>query len=120
MLEYAGEPFEWGSLDCCHFAAKVAERITGVDYSAGFDYWSEQGAETIIERFGDLTGLVSHILNRSHVEISALDVGDPCLVRIPIQGDLLGIYNGNNAIVKMKARAYQVERKRVMWGWNIG
>lgn len=120
MLEHAGEPFEWGSLDCCQFAAKVAERITGVDYSTGFDYWSEKSAETIIENFGDLTGLVTHILERDAVELGALEVGDPCLVRIPIQGDLLGVYNGTNAIVKMKARAHQVDRNRVMWGWKLG
>ena len=26
MLEYASDPFSWGVLDCCQFAAKVAEK----------------------------------------------------------------------------------------------
>lgn len=120
MIEYAGEPFQWGVLDCCQFAARVAEQITGRDYSEGFEYWSESQAEAIISRSGDLSSLVSAILGQEPVSIEELEVGDPCLVSIPVQGEMMGVFNGRNAIIKMKARAHQVDSSRILKGWHLG
>ena len=54
MLSFANEPFKYGTLDCCLFAAKVAEKITGIDYSAGFDNYTEDDAAEYISQAGSL------------------------------------------------------------------
>ena len=54
MLSFANEPFKYGTLDCCLFAAKVAEKITEIDYSAGFDNYTEDDAAEYISQAGSL------------------------------------------------------------------
>ena len=120
MLEYAGDPFAWGVLDCCQFAAKVAEKITGIDYSKGFFYASEDDAEGIINSANGLENLVTKILGVDSVDVEFLDVGDPVLVNIPVMGDMIGIFNGTHAIIKLKQRAVLIEGRRISKGWNLG
>ncbi|MGF7180380.1 DUF6950 family protein [Tunturiibacter psychrotolerans] len=46
LLESAGEPFKWGSNDCCLYAANAILACTGVDIASDFRgiYKSEFGA----------------------------------------------------------------------------
>ena len=120
MLEYAGDPFAWGVLDCCQFAAKVAEKITGTDFSKGFFYASEDDAEGIINSANGLENLVTKILGVDSVGVEFLDVGDPVLVDIPVMGNMIGVFNGNHAIIKLKQRAVLIEGQRILKGWHLG
>lgn len=120
MLEYAGQPFSWGILDCCQFAAKVAEKITGTDYSKGFCYASEDDADGIINSTDGLENLVTKILGVNSVDVSCLEIGDPVLVDIPATGNMLGVFNGTHAIIKLKQRAVLIEGRRILKGWHIG
>ena len=120
MLEYAAEPFTWGVLDCCQFAAKVAEKITGTDYSKGFLYASEDAAEEIINSADGLENLITEILKSESVSVDFLKVGDPVLLNIPVMGNMIGVFNGNDAIIKLKQRAVLIQRSRISKGWNLG
>jgi hypothetical protein len=55
------KPFEWGTFDCCMFAADAVLALTGVDLAADFrgKYSDEAGAQAFIATYGDLAALVS-------------------------------------------------------------
>lgn len=58
LLEYAecaaGVPFEWGSHDCCTFAAGAIEAMTGVDPMPEFrgHYNDKEGADEALKTIG--------------------------------------------------------------------
>ena len=60
--DMTGVNFQYGELDCCLFAALVAEVITGKDYAAEFDYDSEEEAQEIMDEHGGLDGLLTNLL----------------------------------------------------------
>jgi hypothetical protein len=55
-----GEPFAWGSNDCCCFISGAVEAMTGVDPMAEYrgTYDSEAGALAILERDGGLEAIM--------------------------------------------------------------
>jgi len=57
-----GANFKYGELDCCLFAALVAEKLTGKNYAEEFSYDSEEEAYQIIEEKGGLAGLLTYLL----------------------------------------------------------
>lgn len=119
MLECASQPFEWGVLDCCLFAARVAERIEGVDYAAGFSHHDENSAAQYIATAGGLEQLITTTLDRDPVEINQLQCGDPVLLNLPTVGDVLGVYNGSDAIVKTPNHAIIISSSRILKGWQL-
>jgi len=119
MLSFANEPFKYGTLDCCLFAAKVAEQITGIDYSAGFDNYTEDDAAEYISEAGSLSDLVSKLLNRTPVDPDQLAIGDPVLVRIPVIGDVIGIVSTGSVIVKSNHGAMRINLDRAVHGWSL-
>ncbi len=119
MLSFANEPFKYGTLDCCLFAAKVAEQITGIDYSAGFDNYTEDDAAEYISEAGSLSDLVSKLLSRTPVDPDQLAIGDPALVRLPVIGDAIGIVSAESAIVKSNHGAVRISFDRIIHGWSL-
>ena len=117
LLEYANAPFSYGVLDCCLFAARVAERITGIDYAQRFTHKTESEAYTYIAEYGDLSGLISDTLGLDPVGVESLEIGDPVLVKFPIVGELIGVFMGRDAICKTQGGT--VTSDRIVWGWNL-
>lgn len=119
MLKCANQPFEYGNLDCCLFAARVAQEIEGVDYGALFDHANEAEAYQYIDEAGGLQQLITNTLGRDPVDVDELDHGDPCLVRFPGVGDMLAVYSTIGAICKTKHATVTVPLERIKTGWNL-
>lgn len=59
-------PFEWGTWDCCQFAAEAVLALTGADHRTAFPtYASEQEALDLIAGHGGLESLLSTVLGDS-------------------------------------------------------
>lgn len=119
MLQYANETFEYGVLDCCQFAAKVAEKIEGIDYSRLFAYASEAEAYEFISDAGNLKELVTGILGREPVDVASLVTGDPVLLQLPIVGEMIGIHTNEAAIVKTPKGAVKINLEKAVCGWSL-
>lgn len=119
MLEYASDPFSWGVLDCCQLLQKWLKNY-GNRLQQRFFYASEDDAEGIINSANGLENLVTKILGVDSVGVEFLDVGDPVLVDIPVMGNMIGVFNGNHAIIKLKQRAVLIEGQRILKGWHLG
>lgn len=119
MLAYANEPFKYGTLDCCLFAAKVADLVEGVDYSKLFKHSDEAGAMEYIDEAGGLKGLISKTLNRQPCDVAELQTGDPVLLSLPILGELLGVYVKGNVIVKTPKGALKINAEKIKCGWRL-
>lgn len=120
MLSIATDAFSYGSMDCCQFAAKVAHEITGVDYSQGFKYASEQEAQSIILEYGGFEEMVSGILNKQPTSIDNLQHGDPVLVDFPHVGLLLGVFARTILLVKTTKAVVPVPVSKALKGWSLG
>ncbi|BDM66219.1 hypothetical protein NFHSH190041_36710 (plasmid) [Shewanella sp. NFH-SH190041] len=59
-------PFSWGEWDCALMAADAVVEMTGHDYAEAlrFQYHSSAGALKLIQPYGDLCGLISHLLGQ--------------------------------------------------------
>jgi len=119
MLEFANSPFEWGEMDCCLFAAKIAHKITGVDYSVLFDHTTEAEAQVFIEKYGSLEKLITHTLGRDPVDVEQLKAGDPVLVSLPIIGDVIGVFVGHQVLCKSPNGTLSVNVNRIKMGWRL-
>lgn len=109
--------FEYGRSDCCKFAAHVVSEITGRDYSAKFDYHSEDEAAALIEHHGGLAGLISHILGVPSGD--NYSDGDPVMIRLPVVGDAMGIKLGAFAVCLTRKGLTKVPQRHIIEGWPI-
>ena len=118
LRRVAAKPFEYGVMDCMQFAAAVAHEITGVDYSAGFEYVGEGEANRIIRGSGSLRELVSEILGKSPVPVNELDIGDPVLMHI--KRDLMGVMLGGDRVaLKTEGAILPVSVCHAVCGWRL-
>lgn len=90
-------PFEWGSNDCCLFAADAVQAMTGSDHAAELrGYGSALEAARLIEARGGLERIASDALGEPVAPVFA-SVGD--VVLIENEGrDLLALCNGTTAL----------------------
>lgn len=120
MNAFAQNKFEYGSLDCCQFAARVAKEITGVDYSAGFEYDSETDAQHIIDQYGSFEEMVTSIIGKEPVAVSELTHGDPLILNLPTVGRIMGIYATHFALCKTTKSVSKVPLRFAEKGWRLG
>ena len=119
MLDIANEPFEFGRVDCCLFAASVARRITGTDYGAAFDHTDEAGAQRYIDDAGGLEQLITKTLGCEPTEaLESLRDGDPVLVDV-VGEQMIGVLAAGVAIIKTSAGTLRVYPKRILKGWKL-
>lgn len=93
--------FEWGSHDCCLFAADWVALVTGKDPAQAFrhSYSSAMGAHDIYTQFGGVPALVRHCLRDAgfvRVSQEQASAGD-LIVRESGQGKCVGIVLGLNS-----------------------
>lgn len=84
-------PFSWGTHDCCAFAARVVEAITGQDFmGAPFaPYETEAEAQEILAEFGGVEGIAGLCLDQP-IPVNFASRGDVMLMPTE-RGDALGI-----------------------------
>lgn len=115
----ATEEFRYGQTDCCQFAARVAQEITGVDHARLFHYDSETAAQSIINEFGSLEAMVTSVLGAPSL-VEDLQDGDPVLVRLPvINQDALGIRMRDKALCKTARNVIFVPAGHIITGWGL-
>ena len=108
--------FEYGDADCCQFAAFIVKEMTGKDYISQFTYDSEEKANELISGEGALVDLVGTVLGEPS---DNLKDGDPCVVDLPIIGQVCGIkYQGS--VVCLTARGMkQIPDRYLISGWSV-
>jgi len=110
-----GEDFKYGDLDCCLFAALVAQDISGHDYAADFDYDSEEDAASIIEEHGGLEKLLTSLLGEPTSNVPR--PGDTVL--LDLEEPTVGVWYMRNPIVRGPKRFYEVPGSKVVRVWAI-
>ena len=108
--------FNYGDADCCQFAAFIVNELTGKDYAADFRYQSELEADNIINKFNGLKGLIVSILGEPSNELKD---GDPCLVAIPLSGELMGVKLGSTVVALTKKGMIRIHERYLVCGWSI-
>jgi len=120
LLEFANEPFEWGKNDCIAFTARIIERVTHINpmhiLGTTYEYDTEEGAQEIIDRHGDMEGLMIHALGKPCHKWE-LNAGSPILANIPLVGDIAGMWLSNTAIVKSKNGVVEIGMRHIKVGW---
>ena len=81
-------PFEWGSNDCCMFAVKAVEVMTGKDHGKPYrGYKTALGAHKRLEKHGGVEG------------IATIELGEPKSVLFAKRGDVLSVLSGENLLL---------------------
>jgi len=108
--------FNYGDADCCQFAAFIVNEITGKNYASQFKYNSEAQAESIISRKGKLVDLIESVLGEPSDDLKD---GDPCVLDLPIIGQVCGIkYQGSVVCLTAKGMKQLPDRYLVL-GWSV-
>ena len=108
--------FSYGDADCCQFAAFIVKELTGKDYSEHFKYESEAQAEVLIGREGELVDFIGSILGKAS---SDLKDGDPCIVDIPMIGQVCGIKLSDNVVCLTEKGMTQIPDRYLVAGWSL-
>ena len=108
--------FNYGDADCCQFAAFIVNEMTGKNYASQFKYESEAQAEVLVGREGELVDFIESVLGEPSEDIKD---GDPCVVDLPIIGQVCGIkYQGS--VVCLTARGMkQIPDRYLISGWSV-
>ena len=107
--------FKYGDADCCQFIAFVVKELTGKDYAAGFQYESEVQAEMLVEREGDLVDFIGSILGKP---VEQPEDGDPCVVDLPIVGQVCGIKLTDYIVCLTTKGMARVPDRYLIAGWR--
>jgi hypothetical protein len=86
LADNSSRPFEWGTYDCCLFAANVFEVLTGVDPAKELrgTYSSARQAAVILSEHGCMEALVEELLQpfaAETVPVLCAQRGDVVLVK---------------------------------------
>ena len=114
-----GFDFAAGQLDCCQFAGEVARRLTGKNPAELFDYSSAGDADQLIAEYGDLQNIVSSRLGAAVSDFDALQDGDPCMVDLPMIGDLLGVKFQSDIVCKSAHKVVRADPRYFVAGWPL-
>lgn len=107
--------FNYGDADCCSFVAHVASELTGRDYRRFITYASEREAYDIIEAHGGFEALMDSVFKvRGEPQ-----EGDPCLLNIPIVGEIMGIKYQNSVVCVTKHGLTQIKERYIVRSWNL-
>lgn len=114
----ASMPFEWGSNDCCTFAAGAVEALTGRNPMAGFAaYGDEISAARLIHGGGGLQALATSLLGQPTSPLMA-GVGD--VVILMNEGrELLAVCNGTSALAPGPAGTVVLGMSAAVAVWKI-
>lgn len=92
------KPFEWGTHDCCAFAAKVVFELTGVDYFAQYaGYTNALEAAHLLKKYGGVRGIATLALGAEIPPLFACR-GDILMVQTVEHGDTLAVCIGTKCV----------------------
>lgn len=112
-------PFEYGTHDCCRFAAGAVIEMTGHDYMAAFNYRSRLGAERLIRKAGTLDALVNRTLGEP-MHPSQAGRGDVVIADLD-RGATLGVCLGESCVFAADPAGLAFRPREAMRvAWRIG
>jgi len=112
-------PFEWGKNDCCMFAARCADEITGSGWVADLEshYQDEASAKDYIAVSGGIEAAVTARLG-DPVKPALARRGDVCLVETP-EGYGLAVCVGADAVIPGAKGLVVKPLQEVIMAWRI-
>lgn len=120
VAKAAAQPFVWGQLDCCLFAADVVLQITGHDHAAEFRgrYSTAAGAKKALHRYGqgDIKATMTAKLGEPLPVLMARR-GDFILAATEL-GDSLGICMGAAAAFKSPTGVAYLRLDQCLCSWR--
>lgn len=115
MGSWKRREFKYGDADCCSFIAHVTSELTGRDYRRFITYNSEAEAYGIIESHGGFESLMDSVFENKGDPVD----GDPCLVKLPIVGEMMGIKLDKTVVCITKFGLSQMPERYIIRGWNL-
>jgi len=109
-------PFAWGESDCCTFAARCIEAVTGSNPASGMHYVDPFGAGRIIRRYGGIEGIARHLFGASKPVLCATR-GDVVMLDAPRR--MLGICAGHLIAVQAERGVEYVPLSAGVMAWSI-
>lgn len=108
--------FKYGDADCCQFIAFIVKDLTGKDYASDFHYESEAQAEVLVGREGELVDFIGSILGQP---IEQPEDGDPCIVDLPIVGQVCGIKLKDSVVCLTTKGIKAIPDRYLIAGWSV-
>lgn len=115
MSSWKRREFTYGDADCCSFIAHVTSELTGRDYRRFITYKSEDEAYGIIDSHGGFEALMDSVFENKGDPVD----GDPCLVKLPIVGEMMGIKLDKTVVCITKFGLSQMPERYILKGWNL-
>ena len=107
--------FQYGDADCCSFVAHVASELTGEDYRKYITYKSQSEAYDIIEAHGGFEALMDSVFKMRGDPTD----GDPCLLDLPVVGEIMGIKYGKGVVCITKFGLSEFPDRYIKRSWNL-
>lgn len=110
--------FEWGNNDCCMFAVRVVEAITGVDHGKPYrGYKTAKGAASRLLKHGGVEGIATKELGEPKSPLLARR-GD--VVSFETQNQIaLGICAGDKIIAVSQAGLVSFSMREAIKAWSV-
>jgi len=108
--------FNYGDADCCQFANFIVKQMTGKDFATDFNYQSESQAYEIVEQEGKLVDFLQTVLGNPSTELKD---GDPCVVDLPIIGQVCGVKYKSNVVCLTDKGLTQIKDRYLLLGWSV-
>jgi hypothetical protein len=110
--------FEWGTNDCCMFAVRVVEAITGVDHGKPYrGYKTAKGAASRLLKHGGVEGIATKELGEPKFPLLARR-GD--VVSFETQNQIaLGICAGDKIIAVSQAGLVSLSMREAIKAWSV-
>jgi len=114
-------PFQWGTFDCCLFAANAVREMTGKDFAAPFrdKYTTEKGAAKALIKYGqgDIKSTLNAIFGPLKPRLKA-GRGDLVLVETDT-GDALGVVASGKIWVATFDGLATIPLERALGCWSV-
>ena len=121
LLDNLDTPFEWGTFDCCLFAANAVREMTGKDFAAPFrdKYTTEKGAAKALIKYGqgDIKSTLNAIFGPLKPRLKA-GRGDLVLVETDT-GDALGVVASGKIWVSTFDGLATIPLERALGCWSV-
>jgi len=108
--------FNYGDADCCQFAAFIVKQMTGKDFATDFNYQSEAQAYEIVGKEGALVDFLQTLLGNPSTNLKD---GDPCVVDLPIIGQVCGVKYKSNVVCLTSKGMTQIPKRYLLLGWGV-
>jgi hypothetical protein len=117
--QWRAEPFVWGQNDCCMFAARCVDAITGSEWVADLQscYTDEASARAYIAAEGSIKDSVTRRLGEPVPRLMARR-GDVCLVETET-GPSLAVCVGASVVGPGVERQYMLPLAGVICAWRV-